>query len=331
MGARQASPALAVTLAVAAAVALGSCNENLAIENAATDPAELARYFPESTQLVQTTDVAEVRQELGLPDDADATPTQRSVLRDRESPQSKLFALTSRAFPIVSRAYALEFEASGSSPLDGTLIRAAAHDNGDLMIVSTAEPFDQVADKLKRTGYSLDRGIYLAGPDTPRVAPPVVADGGSGRIVFTGSEGLARSTLRRMEERAEGGTAAEALQAVSGSVKRAITAIRSRCVEAIAAAQSATGRGAILAIEVAGEKPDTDRFYPRALKGLDTGTTSVLVDSLLVPFNVKRQVGRAREPIDVLFSYSEIIQVPAGGHFTFGRPPSPADAYDCPE
>jgi len=309
-----ASPAL-VALLVVAATALASCNENLAIENAATDPAELARYFPENTDLVQTTDVAEVRQELGLPEDADATPIDRSVLRDRESPQSKLFALTSRAFPVVLDAYLSEPEVAGTSPLDGTLIRAAAHDSGELTIVSTEEPFNGVVDKLERTGYSLAGGLYIAGPDTPKAASPVVADGAGGRVVFAGSRRLALKTLRRIEERAEPGAAAESLHAVSGSVKLATTGRTggSRCVEALAAAQSGTGKGAIMALVISGDKPDPNRFDPSGVRSLDVGTTSVLVDALLVPFNVAKPMGKAAEPITELLSHRE-----------------PFDAYDCP-
>ncbi len=86
-----------------------------------------------------------------------------------------------------------------------------------------------------------------------------------------------------------------------------------------------------MALIVSGEKPDPDRFNPRRLKGLDTGTTSVLVDALLVPFNVKRPVGAAPEPIDELFSYSRVIEVGPGHPDPDGPLPSPAGAYDCPE
>ena len=314
-----------------AALGLASCAEDAELENAAANSVELARYLPEDSTLVHTIDVADARKELGLPDDVDAAPADDDFLRDRESPQSKLFGLTSRAFPIVRDAYNIEFNARGSSPLDGTLIRAAAADQAT-SIVSTAEPFDQIADKLKRTGYSLENGLYLADQRTPATASPIVAEGGGGRVVFAGEKRDALEILGRIEDEAEPGSAAEALDAVNGSVRLATTfGIRPRCVDALAAAQSASGKGAIMAITVSGEKPDPDRFDSRALKGLDTGTTSVLVDSLLVPFNIRRPAGRATEPIDLLLSYSEVIKVRSPGRPAPGPSPTPADAYDCPE
>ncbi len=219
-----------------------------------------------------------------------------------QSAQAQLFTLASRAFPIVSDAYTGEFEARGASPLDGSLIRAAAgtHAEGATSIVTTGEPFDDIASKLEATGYSSKRGLYLAGPRTPKPASRVVADGGSGRVVFAPDERVAKEILARMDHEAEPGDAAEALQAVSGSVRLALIADDEgkSCVEALAAGQSASGRGAIFALATPGEKPDPDRFDSRALGNLDTGTPSVLVDSLLVPFNVTLPAEKSAEPID---------------------------------
>jgi hypothetical protein len=329
------APALAAIASLA--LGLAACDESLQIENAATDPAELARYLPEDSGFVTTTDVAEARQELGLPDDADATPIEPSDLRDGDSPQSTLFALTSRSFPLVSMAYAENFNGKGASPLDGRLILAAAYNLADISIVSTAEPFPQVADKLRRDDYSLKRGLYIAGPETPEVSSPVVADGGAGRVVFSNSEGRARKTLRRIERRSVAGPLAEALNSVSGSIKVAMEPPsrlprRSRCIEALAAAQSATGKGAIMALEIEGEKPNPDRFDPSKMRSLDTGTASVLVDALLVPFNIAKPKGEASEPIDGLIRDSATVKVPAGENFSFKDVPvpTPFDSYDCP-
>lgn len=337
------SPVSVAALCALALLASGlaSCAEDAELENAATNAVELARYLPEDSTLVHTIDVADARKELGLPDDVDAAPADDDFLRDRESPQSKLFRLTSRAFPIVRDAYAGEFNAQGASPLDGTLLRAAVYDQ-DTSIVSTAEPFDQIVDKLERTGYSLANGLYVAGQQTPATASPIVAEGSGGRVVFAREKRDALEILGRIEDDAEPGVVAAALDAVNGSVRLATTGeIRSRCVEALAAAQSATGKGAIMAITVSGEKPDPDRFDSRALKELDIGTTSVLVDSLVVPYNVRRSPKRATapievtEPVDVLlsyFSYSKLVEIRSPGRRAPGRRPrlTPADAYECP-
>ena len=48
------------------------------------------------------------------------------------------------------------------------------------------------------------------------------------------------------------------------------------------------GEGAALALIISGDKPDPERFDPKTLKGLATGTPTVLVDALLVPIRVKK-------------------------------------------
>jgi len=315
-----------VALALASATGLAACSEG-EVDNTASDPIELARYLPENVTLIQTIDVVEARQELGLPDDANAAPT-NSQIRKADSPQARLFALPSRAFPVVSDAYLLGLDARGASPLDGSLILAAAGGagSGAVSIVSTSEPFDDVAAKLETSGYRRQRNLYLAGPQAVKTASGVVADGGSGRVIFAATERLATKVMDRMSEEAEPGVTAEALQAVNGSVRLATTeGFRSPCVEALSAAQFATGRGAIMALTVSGEKPDPDRFDARAVRSLDTGTTSVLVDALLIPFNVRRPVGMATEPITELLSYSETSPPEARA-----RIKSPVDAYTCP-
>lgn len=318
--------ASAIALALASATGFAACSEG-EVNNTASDPIELARYLPENVTLIQTIDVVEARQELGLPDDANAAPTS-SQIRKPDSPQARLFALTSRAFPVVRDAYLMGLDARGASPLDGSLILAAAGATGSgaVSIVSTSEPFDDVAAKLETSGYRQQRNLYLAGPRAVENASGVVADGGSGRVIFAADERLATKVMDRMSEEAEPGVTAEALQAVNGSVRLATTeGFRSPCVEALSAAQFATGRGAIMALTVSGEKPDPDRFDARAVRSLDTGTTSVLVDALLIPFNVRRPVGLATEPITELLSYSETS--PPGAS---ARIKSPVDAYTCP-
>ena len=184
----------------------------------------------------------------------------------------------------------------GASPLDGTLIRAAAGGNQGISIVSTAEPVEDVEKKLELAGYSLEGKIYEAGKET--LASRFVADAGSGRFIFAQELKDVQEVLRRFRNDAESGEAAEALEPASGSVRLALTNEDKRsCVTAFSAAMEATGEGAALALIISGEKPETDRFDPSALKGLATGTPTVLVDALLVPIRVKKPL---RDGLDAL-------------------------------
>lgn len=324
----------------AVALSLSSCVDG-SVNNAATKPAELARYLPEKTRFIQAVDVARAREELGLPEDANAAPTNNKLGRPN-SPQSRLFEVTSNAFPTVSEAYLTEFKARGSSPLDGTLIRAAADgeglDAGRMTIVSTAEAFEDVAAKLELTGYDRNGSIYVAGKRTPETAATIVADAGDGRVVFADERAAANEVLDRFAEDADPGPVAEALQAVNGTVRLAVAAERgsASCVTEFAASQSSPGTRAIVALEIEGEKPDPERFNPRVFTGLETGTPSVLVDALIVPFSVRRPPKEnPRDPIFQLLSESSGAQT-----FEVGKPgrtsptpllPSPPfRSYDCP-
>ena len=330
--------ALVCTLASLPAVALGACDEAeiASPPNSAIGAAELARYLPEGSKLVQTVDVTRVREELELPNDADAAPLTDDVLRDGQSPQARLVTVTGEAYPVLRDAFNATFgDAKGASPLDGTLIRAAAQsEDSAVSIVLTAEPFPEIAEKLERFGYSRELGIYLAGETTKNWAPPVVADGGEGRVIFADEERFAAEVLHRIARDSEAGLAAEAIQAVSGSVRMGSTYHGRRCVEAVAAGQSATGRGAILALQIKGHKPEPERFDPKKLKSLDTGTVSVLVDSLLVPFNIAKPDEKpAGEPVSAVFYLEGVSETsqPGGDQPRFTQTvPTPADAYDCP-
>jgi len=299
--------------------------------NAAASEIELARYLPKDAELVETVNVAEVRQELDLPEDANAAPTDDGFLRRGDSAMVRLFGLTTRSFPMVSDAYVTNFSGDGASPLDGTLIRAAASANDSLSIVSTSESFDDVAAKLEATGYTLERALYVAGSKVPDGVSPVVADAGNGRVIFARSKREATEVLDRIDGEAKPGAAARAVEAANGSVRIALTPPGgSSCVEALAAAQSADGDGGVLAFGISGSKPDADRFDPKVLVALDTGTPSVVVDAMLVPFNVIKPTGKATEPVDEVFISSDVREVTGSERIPtrFDLPQS--DAYDCP-
>lgn len=319
--------------ALGVVVSLASCSNAEEGENAAAKPVELARYLPEDTRFVQAVDVTAARKELDLPDDANALPSSSRLLPRPKSPEAQLFDVTSNAYPILIDAFDSRFNAKGASPLDGTLVRAAASGDTRFGLVSTAEPIEDIEAKLELADYSLEGRIYEAGQKTPAAASRFVADAGNGRIVFADTREEAQEILRRALNDAEPGEAAEALEPASGSVRLAITNEQKRsCVTAFAAAQEATDEGAALALTISGEKPDPDRFDPKALYGVVTGTPTVLVDALIVPYRVKRPLQDGLDPlVQVLSSPSEVKSLKPGDdprevRFT----PPPFDSYDCP-
>ena len=318
--------------ALVAASALPGCSDS-SVNNAAAKPAELARYLPEDTEFIQTVDVAQAREELDLPEDANALPTSNRTFPRRNSPEATLFQVTSRAYPDVIEAFQAKFNGRGASPLDGSLIRAAAGGAQGVSIVSTAEPIDDIERKLGLAGYALEGRIYVASERTPDGASRFAGDAGSGRFVFADDPDDALEVLRRIVTDAKPGHAAEALEPVTGAVRLAVTnRSKKSCVTAFAAAQEATGEGATLALTISRDKPDPERFDPKPLTGIATGTPTVLVDALIVPVRVKRPLRDGLDAITQVTTASDAIEREGRGR-PGNLPPlvlPPFETYDCP-
>lgn len=277
------------TLVMIAPASVAACDEAQREENEAANAVELARYLPQDTKLAQTVDVAEARDELKLPDDSNALPTSKGELPRPRSPEAQLFEVTSGPYPDVAEAFATVGNARRATPLDGTLVRAAAGGSQGVSIVSTSEPIEDIERKLKLAGYALRKRVYEFKERGEMPASRLVAYAGAGRIVFADRKRDIREALRRAARDADPGRAAKALEPAAGSVRLAMVNDRKRsCVTAFAAAMEGTGEGAALALIVEGEKPQPERFNPRGLEGLATGTPTVLIDALLVPIRVKK-------------------------------------------
>ena len=317
-------------------MALTSCSEEEAKTNAAGKPVSLASYLPADSQMVYGVDIVAARKELKLPEDANALPISDKAFPRPRSPEAKLFQVTSRAYPDLSEVFQSELDGKGGTPLDGSLIRAAAGSEA-VSIVSTSEPLEDIERKLELAGYALKGKYFVAGRETPQGASRFVADAGSGRFVFARSKGDAAKILRRIANEAKPGEAAKALERASGSVRVAYAhAPKGSCVAAFAVDQEATGEGAALALIIDGEKPEPERFDPKALKGVATGTPTVLVDALLVPFNVKKPSKDGLDPIGQVLSVPpQTIETTPAGETGVVKGPNrlvlpPFETYDCP-
>lgn len=325
--------ALASLLLVIAPAAVAACDAETKETNAAANAVELARYLPGDSQFIHTVDVTKAREELDLPEDANALPTSNKTFPRRDSPEAELFRVTSTAYTDVVAVFTAEFNGRGASPLDGTLIRAAAGEaQGRASIVSTAEPLNDIERKLELAGYSLKGGLYVAGEETPEAASQFVADAGSGRILFARDAKDAQEILRRVRNEASPSETAKALERASGSVRVALANQDKRsCVTAFAAAMEATDEGAALALIIGGEKPDPDRFDPKPFEGIATGTPTVLVDALIVPIRVKKPLRDGLSPVAQVMTSSKEIELDRGERLDdFELVLPPFKSYNCP-
>jgi hypothetical protein len=146
---------------------------------------ELTRYLPAGDAgYVAYADVAAVREELGLPADADALDY--GILLDRQTdpaaPEARLLDTARLALP------SLGFSINPLEPdpvteaFDGGAIAAAATGatKEALMAIRTSQPFDELADALADEGYERD-GDVLSAPGAPIGE---VVDAGDGIFVL---------------------------------------------------------------------------------------------------------------------------------------------------
>ncbi len=324
---------LVFAMALAAGAGLSSCSNGDVEVNAAAKPVELARYLPADTKFANAVDVATARKELDLPEDANALPTSNRRFPRPKSPEAQLFGITSNAYPIVIDAFNTDVNAKGASPFDGSLVRAAASGDNRVGLISTAEPTEDIEAKLKLADYSLQGKIFEAGKNTPAAASRYVADAGSGRFVFADKRDQAQEVLRRAVNDAEPGEVAEAMEPASGPVRLALTNEQKKsCVTAFAADMEANGEGAALALIISGDKPDPNRFNPKPLEGIATGTPTVLVDALLVPIRVRRPLRDGLDAIQQVISTPGTLGVSKAERDIEGDPavPPPFESYNCP-
>jgi len=302
------------------APAVAGCGEDQGGEADNADLAELAAYLPqEDVAIMAAVDVAAIREDLGLPDDADAAPTETDLQAfDLDDPELQLIHEVSLPFPVVLRAYSENFDAEESSPLDGALIDAAAGGVAGvelLSVVHTAEPWDEIAGKLEDAGYKQADDIYVAGPDTPDAAAGVVADAGDGVVVFAAESEQAEAVLARADEAAEPSGMAAALDVIEEPARAASTvpAGDDKCVKAVVAGESGDGATGTLAFLITGEDPDPERFDAGALDELDVGEPTVEDQALLVPLETPDPPPEGRPLLSLLIS--DI---------------APLTAYECP-
>ena len=94
----------------------------------------------------------------------------------------------------------------------------------------------------------------------------------------------------------------------------------------------ATGEGAALALIISGEKPDPERFEPKRLEGIATGTPTVLVDALIVPIRVKKPLKDGLDALEQLMSFSTPSKPRrrAGPSARGSSVLPPFNSYNCP-
>jgi hypothetical protein len=236
------------TILAPAAIGLGGCGDP------STD--DLTQYLPEEVTVLATVDLDAAREELGLPEDADAIDIEAFAGGDMDidSPEYQLINAASSVVPPV-RQFAQTFESPPLlDALDGGAISAGAADQagfaGAPAVIQTSQSFDELADELADAGYERD-GDVVANPDE---AISEIADAGDGILVMTGGdEGPTAGEL--VESPPDGpGELTELLGDTELPIGLATSVEEvSECLTAFGGSQNAAGTEGELVIEVSGE------------------------------------------------------------------------------
>jgi hypothetical protein len=294
---------IALALSAAAALALPGCGGG--------EPSDLAEYFPAAAPLYSTVDLAAAREELGLPDDAEALPFQAMIDQEFEldSPEGQLMVATQLGAPQLALSVQTLQLDPVTETFDDTAITAAATaptEDGILTAIQTDQDFDDLADGLGAEGYERD-GDTLTNADAEIQE---VASAGDGIVLFSDRTGVAGEAASDPP-----GGPAELLDLLAGAdqaIAQAGTGLGDTCVVAFGGWENPQGTEGAIRIEVDGTA-DAERVDLDALgeggDTLDLGEPSVDGSTIEVPFTAESDQGA--------FAIRALIQT------TFG------DVYDC--
>ncbi len=274
------------------------------------DPtAGLTDYLSSESFTVQVADLTAFREQLGLPEDADALPdTPADVDKDPADPDRRLLSASVITMPELSFAIQTLQRDPIAEAFDGTAISAAATSGGaegTLSAIRTSQTFDDLAGALEDQGYERD-GDTLSNPDA-RIGE--VSDAGDGVFVIAGADASAADAVADPP-----GGPAEAvalLEPRDEPLGQAVVGLAEDCVQAFGGWENAEGTAGTIRLAL-DDEADADRVDVALIEenaSLATSEPVVDGDSVEVPFENPGQ--NSGSPIrDLLISF-------------------PSEIYDC--
>jgi hypothetical protein len=173
---------------IAVTAALVGCGD----DDASPDPpdrpiTELLAYLEGDVPFAYATDVDLARQELHLPEDADATDLWAASELDPGDPLIDLIQAVGPGLPALDEFVATFEVPAVLEAIDGTRLSAIANNKmgaaEEVAVLATAQPFDEIAEELEGT-YTRD-GETLRSTD-PEMSVARLDDLGDGLILLTG-------------------------------------------------------------------------------------------------------------------------------------------------
>lgn len=301
--------AQAILAAGAIAGALAACGGDEE-DDAPSEPASsVARFLPDSSPVLNEVDLAQARDQLGLPEDADALDFE-AVLADDfdpQSPEGRLISAANVAMPDLTLSVVQTLEPDPiAEAFDGTAITEAANtnaDEGQITAIRTTQPFEELADALAQEGYERD-GEVLSNPDA-RIGE--IADTGEGVIVLGSSGAPAADAAAE----APGGPPelVDLLAPADQPIAQGIQGAEEGCLTAFGGWENVTGTEGVVRIELEDEA-EADRVDTGQLKEYMSATMSdpeTDGNAVEVPFTAEERSAPGSPVRDVLVNFA--IQV----------------------
>jgi hypothetical protein len=250
---------------------------------------DLASYMPSDSPLLTQVDMAEVREQLGLPDDADALDFAPVIdgQVDPASPEYDLLSASLIAAPELSIALQTFEVDPVAEAFDGTAITATANAGGgpeSLTAIATDQSLDDLEEALADEGYERD-GDALVNPD-PDGRAVEIADTGDGVLLLSGEEGAAVDAAADPP----GGPAEliEMLESAEQPIAQGVTTLGEDCVTAFGGWENAQlDEGAIkITLDRDAEADSLDLGDLEDADSISIGEATVDGNSVEVPFTV---------------------------------------------
>jgi hypothetical protein len=236
-------------LTAAAALILAGCGDSG--EGASSTPGAdaFAHFLDADAPLVTYVDLAQARDQLGLPADADTLDFDSLKNEDTgdPSPEAQLVEAAIIGMPSLTSFVQTLHEDPASQQFDGSKIDAAANtlgSDGPLTIIHTSQPFGDIADGLIKLGYRPRSNLLTK--EGERIEQ--VADAGDGFVL------IGRNTAPRDAVEAQPGGPDELMSLLAPAdqpIEQAANGADGSCVERLGGWENAALSEGVLRFELA--------------------------------------------------------------------------------
>jgi hypothetical protein len=289
-------------LTLAAALILGGCGDSEGGTSSTPGIDAFARFFAADSPVISYVDLAEVRDQLGLPADADSLDfaALKNEDTDDPGPDAQLIEAAIIGMPSLTSFVQTLQEDPASQQFDGSQIDAAANtlgDDGPLTVVHTSQPFGDIADGLKELGYRPEGNLLTK--EGERIEQ--VADAGDGFVL------IGRNTAPRDAVEAQAGAPDDLLSLLEPAdqpIQQAATGAPGNCVTALGGWENAQTTEGVLAFKVNGGA-DAEAFDTTQLErslGLEAEEPTTDGDTAQIAFTSDEQGGPPGSRVRVMLT-----------------------------